>query len=277
VVAVSLQAAQTQYPGPGQAETAAQAPRGDASFGPLLWFAWRDYARSPWLWINLGILMVVQFFFQRDVPTREEYFGTAYLAALLLGALNSAAVFSRADHPQTLAVLVRPVSRVAYAGALWLVAMLVTLGGYVAMLAASLLRHGPPLQPLNPVNQWMQDPLVFLTGSLPVIAGAALAVSLLALLSNFVAPFGLRLVVLAIVALMVMSFDPRNFLIEQLRPVVQYLPPFVAPVAGALRFATDTVIDPLATISLVMVSAYAVAILAAVLWLTSRREHHMEG
>lgn len=251
--------------------------RGEAPFGPLFWFAWRDYARSPWLWINLGILMVVQFFFQSETPTREEFFGAAYLTALLLGALNSAAVFSRADHPQTMAVLVRPVSRVAYAGALWLVAMLVTLGAYVITLAASLLRHGPPLQPLNPVNQWMQDPLVFLTGTLPVIAGAALAVSLLALLSNFVAPFGLRLVVLAVVALMVMSFDPRNFLIEQLRPIVQYLPPFVAPVAGALRFATEPAIDPLAVISLIMVSAYAVAILAVVLWLASRREHHLEG
>jgi hypothetical protein len=98
-------------------------------------------------------------------------------------------------------------------------------------------------------------------------------VSLLALLSNFVAPFGLRLVVLAIVALMVMSFDARNFLIEQLRPVVQYLPPFVAPVAGALRFATDQALEPLSIVSLVMVSAYAVALLAIVLWLTARREN----
>jgi hypothetical protein len=251
--------------------------RGEAPFGPVFWFALRDYLRSPWLWINLVILMVVQFFLLAEPPNREEFFGTVYLITLLMGALNSAAIFSRADHPQTLAVLVRPVSRVAFVGALWLIAMLVTLGGYLLTTVAALLRHGPPLQPVSPVNEWMQNLPVFATGSLPVIAGAALAVSMLALLSNFVAPFGLRLVVLAIVALMVMSFDPRNFLIEQLRPIVQYLPPFVAPVAGALRFATDPAIEPLAVISLVMVSAYAVAILAVVLWLTSRRENHPEG
>ena len=274
---MSLEATQTRYPGAAQAEPASPTRHGDAPFGPLFWFAWRDYIRSPWLWINLVVLLVVQFFLLAQPPTREEFFGTAYLVALLLGGLNSAAIFSRADHPQTLAVLVRPVSRVAYVSALWLIAMLVTLAGYAVTLLAALLRHGPPLQGVNPVNEWMQSPLVFLTGSLPIIAGAALSVSLLALLSNFVAPFGLRLVVLAIVALMVMSFDPRNFLIEQLRPVVQYLPPFVAPVAGALRFATDPVIDPLAAISLVMVSAYAVAILTVVLWLTSRRENHPEA
>jgi hypothetical protein len=272
---VSVQA--VQYPGGAQAESLAHARRADAPFGPVFGFALRDYLRSPWLWINLVILMVVQFFLLAQQPTREEFFGTAYLTTLLMGALNSAAVFSRADHPQTLAILVRPVSRVAYVGALWLIAMLVTLGGYVLTLLVALLRHGPPLQPINPVNEWMQNPLVFLTGSLPVIAGAALAVSMLALLSNFVAPFGLRLVVLAIVALMVMSFDPRNFLIEQLRPIVQYLPPFVAPVAGALRFATDPAMEPLAVISLVMVSAYAVAILTVVLWLTSRRENHPDA
>jgi hypothetical protein len=240
-------------------------------------FALRDFLRSPWLWVNLVILMVVQFFLLAQAPGREEFFGTTYLVTLLVGALNAGAIFSRADHPQTLAILVRPVSRVAYVGALWLIAMLVTLGGYVVTVVATVLRHGPPLQPANPVNEWMHNPVVFLTGSLPVIAGAALAVSLLTLLSNFVAPFGLRLVILAIVAIMVMSFDPRNFLIEQLRPIVQYLPPFVAPIAGALRFATDPAPEPLAVISLVMVAAYAVALLALVLWLTSRREDRPEG
>jgi hypothetical protein len=266
-----------QHPGETQAGPAISTRRADAPFGPLFWFAWRDYMRSPWLWINLVVLMVVQFFLLSNTPTREEFFGTVYLVTLLMGAINSAALFSRADHPQTLPILVRPVSRVAYTGALWLIAILVTVGGYMVTLLGVLLRHGPPLQPIDPVNAWMQNTLVFVTGTLPMIAGAALAVSLLALLSNFVAPFGLRLVVLAILALMVMSFDPRNFLIEQLRPIVQYLPPFVAPVAGALRFATDTVMDPLAVISLVMVSAYAVAILAIVLWLTSRRENNPEG
>ena len=272
---MSLQAA--QYPGGAQAEQTAQARREEAPFGPLFGFALRDYLRSPWLWVNLVILMVVQFFLLAEPSTREEFFGTVYLVTLLVGALNSAAIFSRADDAQSLAILVRPVSRVAYVGALWLIAMLVTLGGYLLTLAGALLRHGPPLQPLNSANEWMQNPLVFLTGSLPVLAGAALAVSLLALLSNFVAPFGLRLVVLAIVAIMVMSFDPRNFLIEQLRPIVQYVPPFVAPIAGALRFATDPATEPLAVISLVMVSAYAVAILTVVLWLTSRRENRPEG
>jgi hypothetical protein len=271
---VSLQA--VQHPGGPQADVILPAHHRDAPFVPLFLFAWRDYIRSPWAWANLVVLMAVQFIFLSNPPTREEFFGTSYLTVLLLGALNSAAIFSRADHPQTTAILVRPISRAAYVGALWLVALLVTLAGYLATLVAIVLRHGPPLHGINPVNEWMQNLLVFVTGSLPMIAGAGLAVSLLALLSNFVAPFGLRLVVLAIVALMVMSFDARNFLIEQLRPVVQYLPPFVAPVAGALRFATDQTLEPLSVVSLVMVSAYAVALLAIVLWLTARRENRSE-
>jgi hypothetical protein len=272
---MSLQAA--PFHGAGQSAPVAPAAHGEAPFSAVFMFALRDFLRSPWLWVNLVILMVVQFFLLAQAPGREEFFGTTYLVTLLVGALNAGAIFSRADHPQTLAILVRPVSRVAYVGALWLIAMLVTLGGYVVTVVATVLRHGPPLQPANPVNEWMHNPVVFLTGSLPVIAGAALAVSLLTLLSNFVAPFGLRLVILAIVAIMVMSFDPRNFLIEQLRPIVQYLPPFVAPIAGALRFATDPAPEPLAVISLVMVAAYAVALLALVLWLTSRREDRPEG
>jgi hypothetical protein len=119
--------------------------------------------------------------------------------------------------------------------------------------------------------QWL-TPNVLLGGILPVAVGAACVVGVMALIANFVSPFGVRLLVLGIIALGVMAFDPRSFPVENLRSVVAVMPPLLAPVVGAIRFASDVQPDSVARASLLVVAAYATTLGGLVWWLSSRRE-----
>ncbi|MEO5954005.1 MAG: hypothetical protein ABIQ44_16200, partial [Chloroflexia bacterium] len=113
---------------------------------------------------------------------------------------------------------------------------------------------------------------VLVSGALPVAVGTACVVGLMALISNFVSPFGVRLLVLGIIALGVMAFDPRSFPIENLRSLVAVMPPLLAPIVGAIRFATDVQPDAVARASLLVVAAYATTISGLVWLISSRRE-----
>jgi hypothetical protein len=149
--------------------------------------------------------------------------------------------------------------------AAWTVTML----GYLVMSALTYVRFGPPFN--SPSPDWL-DLTTYLGASVAVVVGLTFAVSLLSLLSAFVTPFGLRLLILAIIAFFVMAFDPRTFPLPFLSPIIEHVPPMLAPIAGALRFATDTTPDALARASVIILAAYTSTILALVLWLSTRRE-----
>jgi hypothetical protein len=117
-----------------------------------------------------------------------------------------------------------------------------------------------------------RTPVTYLTGSVPIVVAAAFAVCVIALLSTLVASAGMRLFVVAIFALLVMSFDSRHFPIEALRPALERVPPVLAPVAGALKYATDTPPDQIAITSLTILSGYTLLLAFAALSLAAGRE-----
>jgi hypothetical protein len=126
--------------------------------------------------------------------------------------------------------------------------------------------------PASPIRTEWLNLGTLVSGSLPVAVGLACVVGLMALVANFVSPFGVRLLVLGVIALGVMAFDPHSFPIENLRPLIEVMPPLLAPLIGALRFATDAQPDAVARASLLLVAAYATTIIGVVWWLSTRRD-----
>jgi hypothetical protein len=229
----------------------------------------RDFFRSAWVIFDVLAIILLQFFLPADNPTRAQFFSLVYLFMLGLSALNTMAIFSRANGTHTYAILARPVTRTAYIVASVSAAWLVSALGYLVVTALAFLRYGPPFQ--APILDWLSFS-TYLSASIPMLVGIAFAVSLMSLLAAFVAPFWVRFLVLAIIAILVMSFDPRNFPIPFLQSFVERIPPLLAPIAGALRFATETPTDSLALASVIILAAYTSSILAIVLWLSTRRE-----
>ena len=150
-------------------------------------------------------------------------------------------------------------------------AWLVAVGAHLLSSAAALVRYGPWLEHNSPVTRWA-DMVTLARGSLPMLVIALVVVCVVALLSTFVASSVLRLVILSFIALLIMSFDNRNFPIESIRPALQALPPVMAPVAGALRYATQPQPDTLAAVELGMLAGYAFFLALLVLWLSSSQE-----
>ncbi len=243
--------------------------RGTSIFATLTTFILKDFARSPWIWLNIvgvGIAHLLSF---GSAPDRGAFFSVTYLSTLVLAALDTAGIFSRANHPHTYPILARRVSKSTYVAAGLLSAWIVGILTFGLAALAVFIRYSV-LAPVNNV-QWL-DLSTLLRGILPVAVGLACMVGLMALVANFVSPFGVRLLVLAVITLGVMAFDPRTFPIENLRPFVEVIPPLLAPLVGALHFATDTQPDTVARASLLVVSAYATTIIGVVWWLSSRRE-----
>jgi len=238
-------------------------------FGTLLWFIIRDFVRSPWLIFNLLVIAGLQLLLPGTDLARANFFGLVYLFMLALSAVNTMAIFSRADDAHTYAILARPVTRTGYVVACMAAAWLVSVLAYVLVTALAYLRYGPPLNSPAPDFFGFSS---YLTASLAVLVAISFAVSLMSLLSAFVSPFWVRFLVLAIIAFLVMSFDPRNFPIPYLQDFVARVPPVLAPIAGALRLATDSPPDSLAKLSVVILAAYTCTLLALVLWLSTRRE-----
>jgi hypothetical protein len=248
--------------------------RRPAVFGTILRFILNDFVRSPWPVVNLLAIAGVQLFLFNYSPDRGHFFGVEYALALALGVINAAALFSRANRPESYAIFARPVSRAAFTGAIMLVSWLLAVLAHVVSGVAVVMRFGPvfvqtpaagPVPPADAVT-------AFLNGSLPVVAGSALAVTLMSLLSAFVSPPGVRLGVLAVLAVLVMSFDSRNFPVEPLRPYLQHLPPVLAPIAGALKYATEPPADAVAVASLIAVGVYALVLAVVVLLISGNRE-----
>jgi hypothetical protein len=105
-----------------------------------------------------------------------------------------------------------------------------------------------------------------------MLAVGMLTISIVALLSTFVSPSLLRLFLLAMIALLIMSFDNRNFPIVDVRPALQALPPVLAPVAEALHYATEASRDTVAVVSLAMMAGYSFFLVLVVLSLSATRE-----
>jgi hypothetical protein len=242
-------------------------------FGTLLRFVMRDFFRSPWTVFNVLAIILLQFFLPDANPTRTQFFSLVYLFMLALSALNTMAIFSRANGSHTYPILARPVTRTGYIVASISAAWLVSALAYLVVTALAFLRYGPPFQTAAP--DWLGFPAYLMAG-IPMVVGIAFAVSLMSLLVAFVAPFWVRFVVLAIIAILVMSFDPRNFPVPYLQGVVENIPPLLAPIAGALRFATETPATGLSIVSVIILAAYTSTCLALVLLLSIRREIVLE-
>jgi hypothetical protein len=247
--------------------------RSASVFGTLALFVLRDFLRSPWLPFNLVAIVLGHLAFFGEVPARTDFFSSAYVMTLALAALNMSGILSRANHPHIYPILARGISRATYVSASMLVAWIVSTVGYVLTGLLVFVKYGWLLREDGLV--WL-DLSTWLNASLPVAVGVMFIVCLLALLANFVAPFSVRLTVLALITIGVMMFDPRSLPIEPLRPVAQFVPPLLAPVVGALRYATDTTPDSVAKASILILAAYASTILALVLWLSDRREAVIE-
>ena len=240
-------------------------------FWKLLRFALHDYVRSFWPLVNLLLLVGVHSLFFNYRSDQSHFFTIEYATIALLAAINAYAVFSRANRAETYAILARPVPRASYTGALMLVAWLATLFFHVISTLAEAIRFSQWLNPELAPMPW-REPLTYLNGSLPIVVVALAVVGFMALISSFVSGSGVRLLVLALVALSVMSFDSDNFPIEEVRPYLERMPPVLAPAAGALKYATETPPDDVAVISLALLAGYAVALVLLALWLAPQRE-----
>ena len=239
-------------------------------FWTLLGFVLRDFVRSPWVFFNLLALVGSHALFYKYSPGRAYFFGIEYASTMLLAAVTAGVMLGRANRAESYAILARPVPRASYTGAIVLAAWIVAIAGHL-LTTLVMLRFGtwqdPQSDQINALTL-----LADWRGNLPVLVAATFAVGLIGLLSTFVSPSSVRLGMLALLALLVMSFDNRNFPISQLRPVLQEMPPVLAPVAGALKFATDPPPDSVATLSLTFLSAYAVLLIIFVLLLSGGRE-----
>jgi hypothetical protein len=239
-------------------------------FWDLLSFVLRDFVRSPWVFFNLLALVAIHALFYKYSPGRSYFFGIEYASTMLLVAITTGVLFGRANRAESYAILARPVPHASYTGAIMLAAWVIAVAGHL-LTTLVMFRFGTWQNPQSDqINAFTL--LLDWRGNLPVLAGAAFAVGLIGLLSTFVSPSGVRLGVLALLALLVMSFDNRNVPITSLRPVLQELPPVLAPVAGALKYASDLPPDSVATTSLVFLGGYTLLLIIVVLLLSSSRE-----
>lgn len=243
--------------------------RGPSLFFTVFWFVVRDFIRSSWLYVNIAVILLVHLFMLGGDPKRGPYFGAAYMVMLALSSVNTLVIFSRANAAHTYSILARPVTRTTYIMASMLAAWCVSILSYAVFSALFFLRYGPPLH--TPAPDWLAlQP--YLGASIPVLVAITFMMSLMTLLAAFVSPFWVRLVVLGLITLLVMSFDPRTFPLPFMRGIIERIPPVLAPIAGALRFATESPPDSLARASLIILIAYTLTLQAFILWLSTRRE-----
>jgi hypothetical protein len=247
--------------------------RGPAMFSALTGFLMRDFLRSPWTIANLVIIALAHLILFGEEPTRVQFFNLSYLIALGLAGFNTAVIFARANHPHTYHILARPVTRTAFITAALLASWVVGVTAFLISALLVIVRYGPLFGAGTPA--WLSFGELQ-AGTIAIVVGITFMVSLMALLSNFVSPFWVRFLVLGLIALTVMAFDPRSFPVEQARPWVRMIPPVLAPVFGAVRYATEPRPDALAIASIIVVASYATLILALVLWLSTRRELELE-
>ncbi len=240
-------------------------------FWKLCVFTLRDFFRCPWVFLNVLVLVGVQSLFFNYESGQGHFFGIEYAITLALAGVTTGAMFARADRAETYPILARQVPRASFTGAVMLAAWIVAVSGHALSTLVEALRFGAWLHPGVPTDAW-RTPTTYLVGSLPVVIATAFAVGLVALLSAFISPSGVRLGVLAVLVILVMSFDNRNFPIEFMRPVLQRLPPVLAPVAGALKLATESGWGSVAVISVILLAVYAALLVLADLWLSARQE-----
>jgi hypothetical protein len=245
--------------------------RGASPFLSLLGFVVRDYLRSPWPLANLALLVVVHTLFFNYQSSQSHFFAIEYGMVVLIAALTTAVIFARANRAETYAILARPVRRLTLTAAMLLASWLITLFFHLISTLVESLRFGQLLNPAAEIMPW-RSPVTHVIGLVPIMVAAVAAVALTALLSSFVSSSGTRLVILGVLALLVMSFDSKNFPIEAARPFLQWLPPVLAPLAGALKFATDSQRDSIATVSLGLLALYSAILIALTLWMSSQRE-----
>lgn len=256
---------------PATAIEMAQARRNPIAFWSLLWFIIRDYLRSAWVLLNLLVIAGTQALFFNYKSDQSHLFSVEYIVTALLAAATAAIVFARANRAESYPILARRLFRASYAGALMLAAWLIAVLSYVLSILVEALRFSNLLAPGSEAMPW-RNPGVYLAASLPVLLIAAFAVCLVGLLSTFIAPGIVRLVTLAVLALLVMSFDSRNFPIEGLRPLLQNLPPALAPLAGAIKYAASPLPDSVAVTSVAVLAVYTALLAILDLLLFSQRE-----
>ncbi|HEY0069196.1 MAG TPA: hypothetical protein VGE04_04425 [Chloroflexia bacterium] len=237
-------------------------------FWKLVRFALRDYFRTAWVFLNMGLLVAVHALFFKYKSGQGHFFGIEYAATMLQAALTCAVMFSRSARAESYAILARQVSRASYVGAVMLAAWLVAVLSYI-LSALFDLAYFSEWVTGQPLADW-QTPANYALGSLPVLVGAAFGVCLVALLSSFVSTSAVRLGTMTLLAVLVMSFDARNFPIEGARPFLQNIPPVLAPLAGALKFATEQ--DAVAVVSLAVLGGYSLLMLLIALVLSGTRE-----
>jgi hypothetical protein len=244
-------------------------PRQNAPvFWKLVRFTLSDYFRTAWVFLNVAILVGVHALFFQYKSGQDHFFGIEYAATMLQAALTCAVMFSRSNRAESYAIFARQVSRASYVGAVMLAAWLMSVLAY-ALSALFDLLYFSEWATGQPLLDW-QTPTNYALGSVPVLLGAAFAVCLVALLSTFVSTSAVRLGTMTILAVLVMSFDARNFPFEGVRPLLQNIPPVLAPLAGALRFATEQ--DNIATISIAMLGGYTLLMLIVALVVAGTRE-----
>jgi hypothetical protein len=247
--------------------------RGASTFLTLLFFFLRDFVRSPWVWFNtVGVLLAHLFFFA-NTPSRDSFFSVTYITTLLLSALTTAGIFSRANHPHTYHILARRVSKTTFVAAGMFAAWIIGMLTYVLAALLVLLRYKLLASDSSP--DWLTLNTLAL-GSITIAVGALFAVALMTLLSNFVSSFTVRMITLAVMTISVMAFDPRSFPIENLRPVMERIPPLFAPVIGAIQYAASANPDTVARASLLTVAAFATTTIGIVWWLSARGEVAVE-
>ena len=220
-----------------------------------------------WAWFSAHL------FFFANTPSRDSFFSVTYITTLLLSALTTAGIFSRANHPHTYHILARRISKTSFVAAGMFASWIIGLLTYVLAALLVVLRYKLLAGDSGP--DWLMLNTLVL-GSITIAVGALFAVALMTLLSNFVASFTVRMITLAVMTISVMAFDPRSFPIENLRPLMARIPPLFAPVIGAIQYAAGADPDTVARASLLTVAAFATTIIGIIWWLSARGEVAVE-
>lgn len=251
--------------------------RGVSAFPHLFRFFMRDFSRSSAPIGLLIILLAADFLLFAGTPNRRELFTGLYIVTALAAIFSAAVFLSRANRHETHAIVARPISRASFFFALLFCSWLVAMIGYLLSALATIARFGGWLSTGNAETvttplSYFTDPSVLLSSSVTMMALSAFVVGLASLLSPLVASAEARLVALVSIALLVMSFDSRNFPIVALRPLLEQLPPVLAPIAGALKYATDAPADNVAATSLLILITYAALLWLVATWIFTTRD-----
>lgn len=193
-------------------------------------FTLTEYVRSGRILIELVATVIFWTLFLRQYQVEmNQYFSLTGIFTILMTMYTTASLLSLGERPQGYAIVTRPLGRHGYLLGLYFVAVIVVSVMFALVTIITRLVQ-PPFD--FSLGQWLR-------GTLPLVLNIGLLAALMVLLSSLVLSNGLRLLLLAVLAIALYSqawhLWPFFRLIEPLQSIFSW--PIYPAIAG-FRLAT---------------------------------------